>query len=514
MEPQAIRDQLERILVSQEFAGVPRLQRFLSFVVETSLGGRSAEIKETLVAIEVYGRPPDYDPQMDASVRVEAGRLRARLRRYYDGSGRGDGIEISLPRGTYAPSFERRRLPLADIATGATSVQISDGGPAPALRLFLRQRLKAMVGVAAAIVLLCAGFGARWFSRTSSPSRTAHASTDPASLELYFRACQLLKQPKYSLSVDGPVPDGVLESVRLLEEVTHRNPRFAKGWVSLAEANEFAWELDKARPAKRLKAAKAAVDRAIEIDPNLPEAWTLAASLHFYREFDLAAAQAACRRAIELNPRDTLAHRRYLDLLRIQGRVNEGLSHVTNAMALDPLSVTLRVLRSMLLYDSGRFHEAAEEASRAAALNSTRQQPLYSMAMWVRGASEQHMGRSEKAEMLFRAALEYEPNDTWNGPSLGYLLAITGRRAEATAIAEGLSRRLRDGKGLHSQLALVYAGLGRDAEAIQLLEEGYRTREPGVLFARIEKRFERLRYDSRFVAFLNQIERTYRPAST
>ena len=104
---------------------------------------------------------------------------------------------------------------------------------------------------------------------------------------MYFRARLLLKQPKYVPSMDGPVPESVLEAVRSLEESTRRSPRFARGWVSLAEANEFGWELDKARPAKRL-AARAAVERAIQMDTNLPEAWTLLASLQFYREFDFA----------------------------------------------------------------------------------------------------------------------------------------------------------------------------------------------------------------------------------
>jgi serine/threonine-protein kinase len=311
--------------------------------------------------------------------------------------------------------------------------------------------------------------------------------------------------------MDGPVPESVLEAVHLLEETTRRSPRFARGWVSLAEANEFARELDKARPPERLAVARAAAERAIDIDPNLPEAWTLLASLRFYREFDLAAAEMAIRRAIRLNPRGTLAQRRYLDLLRIQGRTGEGLAHAASAMSLDPVSVTLRVRRAMLLYDSGRFHEASEEAARAAALNPTMQQPLHSMALWVQGASEQQMGRLNKAERIFRTALAHEPNDTWNGPSLGYLMAITGRRAEAEAIAGGLLRRSQEGKALHSHLALIYVGLGRDADAIQLLEADYQAREPGVLFARIEKRFERLRSDRRFVAFLQSIERTYQP---
>ncbi|MDX1978833.1 MAG: hypothetical protein SFV51_01090 [Bryobacteraceae bacterium] len=490
LEQTAIRNHLRRIVASPEFAAVPRLQRFLSFVVEASLEGRAGEIKETLVAVEVYGRPPGYNPQLDARVRVEAGRLRVRLSQYYGGSGREDDVLISLPKGTYAPSFERR----------ATTSQPAPCPPSP--------RPGGTLLFAGLTALVLAGCWA-WLAPGTAMGRAALPDADPASLETYFHARQLLKQPRYSLSIDGGVPASVIESVRLLEDVTRRSPRFARGWASLAEANEFAWELDKNRPVKRLLTAREAARRAVELDPRLPEAWTVLASLHFYREFDLAAAEAACRRAIELNPRDTLAHRRYLDLLRIQGRTAEGLSHAAAAMRLDPVSVTLRVRRAMLLYDSARYHEAAEEAARAAALNPTRQQPLHSMAQWVQAASHQQMGRFDRAEELFRAALRDEPNDTWNGPSLGYLLAVTGRKAEAESIAAGLAKRMREGKSLHSNLALVYAGLGRDAEAMRLLDDGFRERDAGVLYARIDKRFERLRSTGRFLTFQEQVERTY-----
>lgn len=488
LEPTAIRRHLSRITASPEFAGVPRLQRFLTFVVETSLSGRASEIKETLVAVEVYGRSTGYSPQQDATVRVEAGRLRARLKQYYEGSGQHEAIEITLPRGTYAPSFQPRTLP-------------AQPTPAPSMP----RRLSISAAAALAALTLTGGW-ALWAARSTSIRAKAEAT--PEALELFFRGRQLLKQPRYVLSLDGSTPPSVLQAVQLFEEAVRRSPQFAPGWASLAEANEFAWELDTTRPASRLAAARTAARKAVQLDPNLPDAWNILASLHFYRDFDLAAAESACRRAIHLNPRDTLAHRRYLDLLRIQGRTEEGLAHATRAMSLNPIAVTLRLRRAMLLYDAGRFHEAVQDAVGATALNPTGQQPLHSMELWIQGASHQQMGRFHQAEQLYRAALIHEPNDTWNGPALGYLLAITGRRAEAESIAEALATRMREGKSLHSQLALVYAGLGRDAEAIQLLEDGFRRRDPGVLFAPIDKRFERLRSNSRFLAFLNVVNGT------
>src|SRR6266550_1547779 len=80
---QAIREELERILSSSGFARNERLSRFLRFLVERHLEGRDEEIKESLIAVEVFGRKPDYDPRLDSIVRTEAGRLRARLTEYY-----------------------------------------------------------------------------------------------------------------------------------------------------------------------------------------------------------------------------------------------------------------------------------------------------------------------------------------------------------------------------------------------------------------------------------------------
>src|SRR5713101_11506 len=82
------RSQLERILESPGFARNERLSRFLRFVVERRLEGKDDELKESLIAIEVFGRRPDYDPKRDPVVRAEASRLRARLGEYYLGQGK------------------------------------------------------------------------------------------------------------------------------------------------------------------------------------------------------------------------------------------------------------------------------------------------------------------------------------------------------------------------------------------------------------------------------------------
>src|SRR5262245_14149674 len=103
--PDAVRRELEKVLASGGFSRNERQSRFLKFLVEQQLEGRTAELKESIIGIEVFGRRPDYDPKLDAIVRTEAVRLRARLSSYYSGDGRADPIIIELPKGGYRPVF-------------------------------------------------------------------------------------------------------------------------------------------------------------------------------------------------------------------------------------------------------------------------------------------------------------------------------------------------------------------------------------------------------------------------
>ena len=101
-----IQESLARVVGSEAFRGALRQQQFLRFVVNESLAGRSGDIKETLIATQVYEKRPDYDPRVDSSVRVEASKLRNRLAAYYEAEGANDVVRISVPKGSYAPVFE------------------------------------------------------------------------------------------------------------------------------------------------------------------------------------------------------------------------------------------------------------------------------------------------------------------------------------------------------------------------------------------------------------------------
>jgi Tol biopolymer transport system component len=117
VQDSAVRAQLETLLASELFSRSPRLSRFLRFIVEETLQGRTATLKEQVLGHEVYGKTAEFDGATNPIVRVDARRLRDKLREYY-AQQRQDAVVISLPKGGYVPAFEFR--------TGAT--------PAPTMR--------------------------------------------------------------------------------------------------------------------------------------------------------------------------------------------------------------------------------------------------------------------------------------------------------------------------------------------------------------------------------------------
>ncbi len=106
--PELVREELERVLGSPVFAQSQRLSDFLRFVVEQFLKGETEQLKEYVLGVTVFERGDSYDPRTDPIVRVEAGRLRTKLREYYDTAGREDPVVISLPKGSYVPAAVQR----------------------------------------------------------------------------------------------------------------------------------------------------------------------------------------------------------------------------------------------------------------------------------------------------------------------------------------------------------------------------------------------------------------------
>ena len=106
---EAIREQLSRMLASALFSGAERMSRFLEHVVEAHLAGKPEELKQYAVGLAVFDRDADFDTRTDPIVRVEAGRLRDKIREYYDTVGKDDPIWLGLRERGYRPLVRERQ---------------------------------------------------------------------------------------------------------------------------------------------------------------------------------------------------------------------------------------------------------------------------------------------------------------------------------------------------------------------------------------------------------------------
>jgi hypothetical protein len=171
-----VRTALEAILESQAFAKVERPARFLKFLVEMALLGETDRLKETVLGVEIFGRPPDWDPRLDAIVRQEASRLRKRLARYYDSAANHQLVRIDVPVGTYVPQFNRRETSSTD-APPVPIEKDSEKSKSPA-RLYLALGALILLGLLGLLVRRV------WSGRTPEPASVAvlpfsNLSADP-----------------------------------------------------------------------------------------------------------------------------------------------------------------------------------------------------------------------------------------------------------------------------------------------------------------------------------------------
>ncbi|MBY5560220.1 adenylate cyclase [Rhizobium leguminosarum] len=210
--PQAddISEQLERVVSSPEFPGVGRAAAFLRYVVSETLEGRGNRIKAYSIAIEVFGRDPGFT-QDDPVVRIEAGRLRRSLERYYLVAGQHDPVRIDIPKGGYVPTFAwscPASVDIGDEDAGETSPSEARPGRWWRAKRVLLPGAAALAAVAISLYWI----GAR--SPAPSLERVASLSPDrPA----------LVVAPFANL---GEGPEAQLYTAGLTEELMTILPRF------------------------------------------------------------------------------------------------------------------------------------------------------------------------------------------------------------------------------------------------------------------------------------------------
>ncbi len=169
--PEQLFQQIDNIIKSHSLRGSESLCKLLQYLAKQSLYHPDAPLKEYQIATEVYGRPADFDPQSDSTIRVQAGRLRLKLAEYYGSEGATDPILVKIPKGSYHLIFEARpvdALPQPQAVPPRAALRSDEVETVPA-----RWRVTAlmlMVGLIAALVALA---GLVWNRKGPESSTTA-----------------------------------------------------------------------------------------------------------------------------------------------------------------------------------------------------------------------------------------------------------------------------------------------------------------------------------------------------
>jgi len=143
------REEVQRVLHSQQFRRSPKLQRFLELICDYHFNNKSDEISEFLIATQAFGKGDGFDPSQDSLVRVQAREARRRLREYYNGEGAGSTLVLDIPSGRYAPLFtSTESAPLVTDVPAPVS-------PAPSPKQRLWQSFKMPATVLTATAMVC-----------------------------------------------------------------------------------------------------------------------------------------------------------------------------------------------------------------------------------------------------------------------------------------------------------------------------------------------------------------------
>jgi adenylate cyclase len=405
---------LERILAGGDFDGSPRSRGFVRFIVEETLAGRQEGLTQAAIAVQVFGRRGDFDPTIDPIVRIQAGRLRRSLERYYFLAGADDPVRIELPRGGYVPVLRWARP--GDAPDGGTDdvEPVEDPGGWPSIVLSAGTRGEGEGG----------------------PDEAAARFVDYLAVELdRYRDVHVVLQPDLGRRPSSRRNGATFALTgRLLDEDGH--PRVAVRLVDCRTARQVWAEEYRGCPehrgdfhseTARVVAARVASEQGIVAQTlcgqSLPpdtEGATYRALLRSYRFFltrepaDLVPALAALLRAVAAKPECALA---WVQLSRLHvsnhafeiapadTSVEEGLDFAQNAVRLDPSSQRARAILACALLVKGETAASLAEAEQALALNPE----TFVCREWI-GSILALLGDWERGTALVRMAVARNPH--------------------------------------------------------------------------------------------------------
>ncbi len=332
--------------------------------------------------------------------------------------------------------------------------------------------------------------------RLAGPRRSAGAESSPNGevQDLYLRA-------RYNLA--SRTPEGLQSALDYFRQVLARDPAHAAAYAGLAQYYGLLPFYTNTPPLEAFAKSRAAALRALELDPYLPEAHAALAYVQAYDQWDWTGAERSYRRALALQPSNADVYHALSRLHAARGRMTEAIAEAERAHELDPLSLVAHANIGVIAYFARDYAEARRRLHATLELD-----PNFSTAYWGLGLVAEQMGEYDEAIAAFQKSMAIAGRGSNGLASLGHVLAVSGRRAEAEEVLKELTTKGRTGPILPYQIAVMLVGLGRNDEALTLLEEAYEQRAPMLSYLGRDPRFDPLRGTLRFQMLLGRMKLT------
>ena len=288
------------------------------------------------------------------------------------------------------------------------------------------------------------------------------------------------------------------KGIGYFNQAINLDPTYALAYDGIAYYYTWADDLLIA-PRDAMPKGEWAARKAIELDPELPEAHVeMGISLAAY-DWDWTAAEGEMRQAIQLDPNYGPAHQWYGWLLMTGGRTEEGIREEKRAVELDPVSSQSNWLLGWMLYLARRFDPAEEQLRKTIDLD-----PNYFQAHLVLGGVYSQKGQLPQSTAELEKAASLAPCNQVLG-ELGRAYAISGRREEAQKVADGLIAGWKTSHVGAYDISIIELGLGDKDQALIWLEKAYEDRTFFMINLKIEPELDPLRADLRFQDILRRM---------
>ncbi len=295
-------------------------------------------------------------------------------------------------------------------------------------------------------------------------------------------------------------PPETIKGISYFQQAIEIDPNYALAYAGLARAYQTLPPASDFPPTEFFPKAKAAAQKALEIDDRLAEAHAVLGWVLFWYEWDWEAAEIQDQRAIEFNPNSADAHEVYAHLLSNTGRHTEALAEMKRARELDPLNLRINALEGQFLLHAGKIDEALVQLGKTFELS-----PDFWLAHNI--ASSAYIEKEMYSEAIAEARQAREFSGVSSHPLAfsGYALAKSGRTAEARAVLEELSKLATERYVPPYYIALIHNGLGEEDQALTWLERGFEQRDAKMVFLKVEPKWNNLRSEPRFVDLMKRL---------